>query len=961
MFWEFEFNSSSPIDAILDEEGCTLEKLLDVDDVLQECRTKNEKVLKFLVEEENLDKLLNYVVAAPEDANEFTKYKYPSVAAEVLTCDAWEIADAFIEPPALDRLFGYFSGDAELHPLQTSFVSKVIKGAFMKKPEVAKEYLESHREHLEAILRHIATPAVVELLAFLCLDEVGLQPWLCQSEQHFVEDALALLDPAMDASVSQLSNLKQLVSEVVIACRREAMDNWHDEPQAPSPLLSYFLREETVEMVLDYSLAGNKDCLAYGVEILLELVREPPMVDDEAEVSEQDRLRHQAELKQVLKVLAPRYADLHQLVLSSQRTEPLHTASGVLTKPIGRLRLSIIHLVVELMKSKDHDIEAEVIKHGTLNTLLDYLGEYPENNFLHKYVVDMLLLAVPAKDSPEAQQEFPEDLFKHVFTDCQLIHRLTTLWRASMAEEAEAKGHRRGYMGYLLIVARRILAWAGSEHDPIAQYHADADQSEVKAAWSSLVEEQLKPAIAVASQPLAGAPPKDGFMSDSDDSDNYLLSNDTHATTEYSFYANGAPPTASSLAPGAYADFCQTEFTPAFPDFNATFKGSEESEEDVAPAYGTDGIYSPGLVFNTDLSTDATEGENDWMITVPDIDAVGHTPMLSTLRHSSVFSASQSSALAATAGHTAGSDALQRTLWDEDEEGEGVGLRATLEAPVSAPLTPNVAVDDVQDEDDENDSVDSSDEELSGSYTLAATPTKLPEEVALSPRSSNAVRHIDPPANPIASSPVTTGAEMASWSATFEQLEAASHTDLDDADNNNADNTDVAEASIPVDDADAADSAAASDATADGVDIDASTPAESDVAAQSGSDESMDVDTQGQYVDIAPEDAEASIDAESPMDNPTDGADASIQATAENVNGSIDNVAEAQSTQASFSQAASVASDGVKQANAELVSDAVPNGSLSAPTTPATPPVKKERKRSLPSTPVGKTPPKAKQ
>jgi hypothetical protein len=72
------------------------------------------------------------------------------------------------------------------------------------------------------------------------------------------------------------------------------MDSWQDTPAAPSPLLSYFLREGTVTQVLDYSLAGNKHCLAYGVEILLELVREPPVVDDEAEVSEADHIRHQA-------------------------------------------------------------------------------------------------------------------------------------------------------------------------------------------------------------------------------------------------------------------------------------------------------------------------------------------------------------------------------------------------------------------------------------------------------------------------------------------------------------------------------------------------------------------------------------------------------------------------------------------------------------------------------------------
>jgi hypothetical protein len=62
MFWDFDFNQSSNIDAVLDAEGCTLESVLDEDDVLQECKGANDKLITFFFCEEIMKKLVDYVV-----------------------------------------------------------------------------------------------------------------------------------------------------------------------------------------------------------------------------------------------------------------------------------------------------------------------------------------------------------------------------------------------------------------------------------------------------------------------------------------------------------------------------------------------------------------------------------------------------------------------------------------------------------------------------------------------------------------------------------------------------------------------------------------------------------------------------------------------------------------------------------------------------------------------------------
>ena len=71
--------------------------------------------------------------------------------------------------------------------------------------------------------------------------------------------------------------------------------------------------------------------------------------------------------------------------------------------------------------------------------------------------------------------------------------------------------------------------------------------------------------------------------------------------------------------------------------------------------YGVDGIYSPGVVFETD--TPESSQMTDWQIVEPEVDAVGPPKaVLSTLRQSSVFG---------TEELNSSSDTLQRTQWTE--------------------------------------------------------------------------------------------------------------------------------------------------------------------------------------------------------------------------------------------------------------------------------------------------------
>ncbi|TKY85390.1 hypothetical protein EX895_005552 [Sporisorium graminicola] len=107
MFWRFGFSSVSTLETLLDKPNVTLEDVLDEDDVLQECKTANQKLMNFLQQPRIVKRLMEHVVgtatvggAGGKEWEEKVKFKYPYVASEVLSCsEVWPIIDAIFSDP----------------------------------------------------------------------------------------------------------------------------------------------------------------------------------------------------------------------------------------------------------------------------------------------------------------------------------------------------------------------------------------------------------------------------------------------------------------------------------------------------------------------------------------------------------------------------------------------------------------------------------------------------------------------------------------------------------------------------------------------------------------------------------------------------------------------------------------------------------------------------------------------
>ena len=76
MFWRFGFHACSAIDTLLDKPDVTLEEILGEDDLLQECKAHNTKLIEYLRDPNILSKLLNYIIA-DEQVDDKAKFKLP--------------------------------------------------------------------------------------------------------------------------------------------------------------------------------------------------------------------------------------------------------------------------------------------------------------------------------------------------------------------------------------------------------------------------------------------------------------------------------------------------------------------------------------------------------------------------------------------------------------------------------------------------------------------------------------------------------------------------------------------------------------------------------------------------------------------------------------------------------------------------------------------------------------------
>lgn len=215
MFWKFNHASSPHIETLLNKEDVTLHELMDEEDVLQECKVQNKKLIDYLIRPDVMEELVTLTTVEPSgDVDEKVRYKYPNIACELLTCDVPAINERLAGDEALlGKLYAFLESDKPLNPLLASFFSKTIGVLVARKTEQnwysyqftclqVLEFLKSKENCISLLLKHLGTSAIMDLMLKLITHVEGVEMkqnilnWL--DSQQVVQCLVALLDPSVD-------------------------------------------------------------------------------------------------------------------------------------------------------------------------------------------------------------------------------------------------------------------------------------------------------------------------------------------------------------------------------------------------------------------------------------------------------------------------------------------------------------------------------------------------------------------------------------------------------------------------------------------------------------------------------------------------------------------------------------------------------------------------------------------
>ncbi|KAI7872847.1 SIT4 phosphatase-associated protein-domain-containing protein [Spinellus fusiger] len=559
MFWRFGFHNPSPIDTLLDREDIKLEELFEEEDLLQEAKSHNQKLVEFLLKPENLALLLHYVTAP--DLEESQRFKYPYLASEIIACEIPQMIDAIVmeHRPLLESLWAYLDRPAAsrrrldiptetenngLDPLQASYFCKVINICMAKHTSEMIQFITSKPENLKKILSHLQISSVMDLLLTLVrIEELqegkGTVQWL--SDHGLLEDLVDRLDPYLDSEEHSIA--QQCLCEIIRLSQTSILES-------PSigvneliiQLKSQSVMEKLTLFMLDKTAPNSTSTLTNSVAIIIDLIRHNNN-DMDSEIGLEENYPCQngqlerddsVSLEEMLKVLADHVGDFSNILLNP-KSSALTTAVGT-NVPLGFERLKICELFAELLHCsnminlnasiiEDSQVEdsfdtertttaetsnlpmgdylkQKFIEHKVMPICIQLFFAFPWNNFLHYVVYDMLHQVLNGR----MDKGFNRQLTISVLVDGQLTDLIIKGQATNDIESAKFKGTRLGYMGHLTFIADEIVkVFEGYPESIVNAIKSSVDLEQ----WTHYCNNELKDTKERDRLPLGGARPQD--------------------------------------------------------------------------------------------------------------------------------------------------------------------------------------------------------------------------------------------------------------------------------------------------------------------------------------------------------------------------------------------------------------------------------------------------------------------
>lgn len=411
MFWRMTgLSTVSPVETILDKGNFSLEDLLDEDEIIQECKALNGRLINFLRERTQVEQLIRYVVEeGPEDAEKRRTFKFPFIACEIFTCEVDIILKALVEDEELmNLLFSFLEPERSHSTLLAGYFSKVVISLLLRKTVAFMNYLLAHQDIIRKLVELIGITSIMEVLIRLIGADEHLYTSYMDSMQWLEEtDVLEMIVDKF--SSSDCPEVHANAAETLCAITR----------YAPPGLASKISSPGFIGRLFRHALEGSRptSVLVYSLSVCISLL-DPKRLTMGTYYMYNRQMTHGSAISanaETVEGMLESLGDLLKLLDVSSEENVLLTTYGKLQPPLGKHRLKIIEFISVLVTVTSEAAERELIRLGAVKRILQLFFEYPYNNFMHHYVELIILSCLESKNVP---------LIQHLLHECNLVGKI---------------------------------------------------------------------------------------------------------------------------------------------------------------------------------------------------------------------------------------------------------------------------------------------------------------------------------------------------------------------------------------------------------------------------------------------------------------------------------------------------------------------------------------------------------
>ncbi|KAK8273421.1 hypothetical protein V6Z11_D10G004500 [Gossypium hirsutum] len=461
MFWRMTgYSSTSPIDAILVKDNFTLEELLDEDEIIQECKSLNGKLINFLREKAQVEQLIQYIVVEPpENADKKQIYKFPSIACEIFTCEVDIILKTLVEDEGLMNLLFSFLNSNHSHGTQLAgYFSRIVICLLLRKTSAFMQYIKGHQEIVEMLIDLIGITSIMEVLIRLIGADEHMYASYMESMQ-WIEETNVLEMIVDKFSSSDSAEVHANAAETLCAITRFA----------PPGLAAKITSPNFIGRLFRHALEDSrpKSVLVNSLTVCISLL-DPKRLTLGVYHTYNRQISQGSTISanpKTVEGMLENLGNLLKLLDVSSSESTLLTTYGKLQPPLGKHRLKIVEFISVLLMVGSETAEKELIRLSAMQRILNLFFEYPYNNFLHHHVENIILSCLESKNVP---------LIANLLWDCNLLGKILEAEKNCMLGSdpnmptVSAEGRpspKIGNIGHLTRISNKLVQLGNSNRD----------------------------------------------------------------------------------------------------------------------------------------------------------------------------------------------------------------------------------------------------------------------------------------------------------------------------------------------------------------------------------------------------------------------------------------------------------------------------------------------------------------